>query len=361
MSINFSFRQQHGEFDLELDHAIPGDGITAVFGPSGSGKTSLLRLIAGLDTVPDGRISYGVQQWQDESVFLETRLRDVGYVFQEPSLFEHLSVHENLAYAVKRASNKRDSKTQSAVYISYEHAVKLTQIETLLERDSASLSGGEKQRVAIARALCASPRVLLMDEPLAALDRESKQRILALIPVLSRDLSMPIVYVSHALDEVARIADHLLLIRSGRVLGSGDAQTMLTELDYPLAQSADAESLVEAVVAEHDTAFNLTYLDSKIGRFSVAKQTLSIGENVRLMLAARDVSITKDRQSGTSILNIFAAQVDAVVDTNASQVTVKLMSNGVPLLARITKKSASSLGLVTGDSVFLQAKSVALL
>lgn len=351
MSINFSFKRRYQGFDLDLDHCIATDRITGIYGPSGSGKTSLLRLIAGLDKSLQGRISFNAQRWQTATNFIDVSKRRLGFVFQEPSLFEHMSVRGNLNYAIKRAVD----------IISFERAVELTEIKPLLDRQPASLSGGEKQRVAIARALCSSPQLLLMDEPLAALDRASKQRILTLIEKLSVELALPVVYVSHALDEVARLSDELILMRSGKIVGSGDIHTMLTHLDYPLARSVDAEALIEAQIAEHDAIYKLTYLTSRVGRFAIAQQNFSVGESVKLMLAARDVSITKERQENTSVLNIFAANVDELVETSESQVTVRLIANGTPVLARITKKSAALLNLTVGDSVFLQAKTVALL
>lgn len=351
MSIDFKFTHQYPDFELDLKHGFSTQGITGVFGPSGSGKTSLLRLIAGLDRSAGGQISFNSQVWQSDTEFVDVSRRKLAYVFQEPSLFEHLSVRGNLEYALKRNVHA----------IGFDVAVELAEITALLDRDPLSLSGGEKQRVAIARALCSSPQVLLMDEPLAALDKASKQRILPLIETLSVELNMPIIYVSHALDEVSRLADELVLMRSGKIIGSGDIQTMLTALNFPLAQGADAESLVEATVAEHDNEYSLTYLDSSLGRFSIAKRDIAIGKSVKLMLAARDVSITKERQTGTSILNIFAATIDAFVENGESQVTVRLSANATPILARITKKSAALLNLKKGDSVYLQAKSVALL
>ncbi len=360
MTLDLKLALAYGEFSLEVNQAIPTQGITAIYGPSGSGKTTLLRAVAGLLRSPAGQIKYNGQVWQDNTDFMPTHQRGLAYVFQEPSLFEHLSVKENIDYAFKRVPDRQKK-------ISPEHAIKALGLQHLLVRDPQTLSGGEKQRVAIARAICSNPSLLLMDEPLSALDSNSKREILPMIASLRQRFNIPIVYVSHALDEVARLADHLVLMERGRVLASGDIQLMLSQLDLPLARGANAESVIEAVVALHDDQFGLTYLDSLVGRFSVLKRSLPmgellpLGEKVRLLIAARDVSITLDRQRNTSILNIFPATIDQIETTGVAQVTIRLISNNTPVLARLTKKSASLMNLKLGDSVYLQAKSVAIL
>jgi molybdate transport system ATP-binding protein len=342
------------EFNLDLELSLGSEGIIALYGPSGSGKTTLLRSIAGLLKTVRGSVKFNGQTWQSESEFLPTHRRRLGFVFQEPSLFEHLSVKDNIGYGFKRLPDQRR-------VIAPEHAIDALRLQNLLDRDPHTLSGGERQRVAIARAICSNPQLLLMDEPLSALDRGSKEEILPMITSLHQQFAIPIIYVSHALDEVARLADHLVLMDHGRVHAYGDIQSMLTELDLSLAQNPDAESLINAVVTEHDDEFELTYLETKLGRFSVLRRSLAVGENVRILIAARDVSITLEPQTGTSILNIFSAQVEQIEMAGAAQVNVKLNSNGVPVLARLTKKSAAMMSLRIGDSVYLQAKSVAIL
>lgn len=354
MSLEIQLSLVHGAFNLEVDQNFPTQGVSAIYGPSGSGKTTLLRAIAGLQKSSQGKVVFNDQVWQSDSEFLATHRRQLAYVFQEPSLFEHLSVRGNIEYGFKRVPDAER-------VISPEHAIQELGLQSLLNRDPHTLSGGEKQRVAIARAVCSNPKLLLMDEPLSALDQNSKQEILPMIVSLRQHFEIPIIYVSHALNEVARLADHLILMQRGRVLASGDIQSMLTKLDLSLAQGADAESLINAVVAEHDDEFGLTYLDSPLGRFSVLKRSRPLGEKVRILIAARDVSITLERQAGTSILNIFQAQVDQIEAAGAAQATVRLISNNVPVLARLTKKSAALMNLKVGDSVYLQAKSVAIL
>jgi len=354
LSLELSLLLRNGEFNLDIEQRLPSQGVTAIYGPSGSGKTTLLRAIAGLLKSPEGTISFKQKIWQNSAEFLPTHLRQLAYVFQEPSLFEHLSVQENIDYAFKRVPQAQRVITPS-------RAIDELRLQSLLTRDPQTLSGGEKQRVAIARAICSNPKLLLMDEPLSAIDINSKDEILEMIISLRQNFDIPIIYVSHALNEVARLADHLVLMEQGRVLASGDIQSMLTQLDLSLAQGADAESLIEAVVVEHDNEFGLSYLETPLGRFSVLQRPLAIGEKVRILLAARDVSITLEKQHDTSILNIFQASIDQIEEASTAKLTLRLICNGVPVLARLTKKSAVLMDLKVGDSVYIQAKSVAIL
>lgn len=354
MSIQVRLSLSRQNFHLEVDLAIPARGITALFGPSGCGKTTLLRAIAGLEPQAKGQLQVANTNWQDENSFLPPHRRPLGYVFQEASLFTHLSVQRNLEYGLKRLP-----ATQRKV--SLDTAIGLLGIGQLLDRKPPQLSGGERQRVAIARALAVSPELLLMDEPLAALDVQRKQEILPYLESLHARLNIPVIYVSHSPDEVARLADHLVLMENGGVTASGPISEMLTRVDLPLARGNDAEALIEAEVAAHDETYGLTYLDFPGGRFTVARKDLPTGTQVRLRVIARDVSITLEQQQGTSILNIFPATVDEIVPTSASQVTVRLLAGGVPLLSRITRKSAALLELTPGKTVYAQAKSVALL
>jgi molybdate transport system ATP-binding protein len=206
-----------------------------------------------------------------------------------------------------------------------------------------------------------SPGVLLLDEPLAALDQARKREIMPYLESLHNELDIPVIYVSHSLDEVARLADHLILLEAGRIKAAGAIGNMLTRLNLHLAHGDNAEALIEAVVAGHDDDYDLTYLDFSGGRFTVTRKALPVGRPVRLRVAARDVSLTLEHQSGTSILNIFPATIDAISPEGNAQVTVRLLAGGVPLLSRVTRKSAALLGLQHGKSVYAQAKSVALL
>jgi molybdate transport system ATP-binding protein len=265
-----------------------------------------------------------------------------------------LTVQRNLEYGWKRIP-----KTERKLPL--QRVVELLDLTPLLKRKPGNLSGGERQRVAIARALAVNPGLLLMDEPLVGLDANRKQEILPYIEALHHELDIPLIYVSHSIDEVARLADHLVLMEAGRVVATGDIHELFTRLDLPLAQEPEAAAVIEATVTAHDEQFHLTQLDFAGGRFTVPREMKTVGDPVRLRLAARDVSLTLEHQSGTSILNIFPATVDAMTDFGTAQVTVRLLAAGLPLLARVTRKSASTLALAPGKMVYAQAKSVALL
>jgi len=354
MTLTVNGLVERGAFKFEVNLTIPDTGVTALYGPSGCGKTSLLRTISGLDRTSSVRVIFKDAAWQSESSFVPVHQRNLGVVFQEPRLFSHLDVEGNLDYATQRvdAGKRRISKNQ---------AIQLLGLTKLLGRGVNDLSGGEQQRVAIARALCTSPQLLLMDEPVSALDKGAKREILPYIESLVDELGLPLVYVSHSLDEVARLADTLVLMEPARIVAIGDTATMLTRLDLPLAAEFDAESIIDAEVAAHDDVYQLSYLESAVGRFSVGRLSAPMGARVRLRIAARDVSLTLEAQKNTSILNIFPAMIAEHSDTTHPQITIKLLANGVPILSKLTQKSFDQLGLYVGQSVFLQAKSVAIL
>ena len=354
MTIEARFRIRYAGFALDVDLKVPARGVTGLFGPSGSGKTTLLRAIAGLDRHRDGFLKVAGTTWQAAGRFVPPHRRPFGYVFQEASLFSHLDVRRNLEYGLRRVP-------EAGRRVALEQAIDLLGIGSLLARRPDHLSGGERQRVAIARALAVSPGLLLMDEPLAALDRERKQEILPYIESLHQSLDIPVIYVSHSSDELARLADHLVLLGDGGIRASGLIGDMLTRLDLPLAHGSEAEAIVDATVAGHDDEYHLTYLEFAGGGFTVTRKPLRPGSTVRVRVAARDVSLTLEHQSDTSILNIFPATVDALEQDGPARVTVRLLAAGVPLLARITRKSAALLELKPGKPVFAQAKSVALL
>ncbi len=352
--IEARLRIERGAFRLDANFAVPCRGVTAIFGPSGSGKTLLLRAIAGLEGSSTGSFKIGDDVWQSESSFLDAHERSVGYVFQEASLFPHLSVRRNLEYALKRVPDGTHK-------VSFEEAVALLGVEPLLHRNPDSLSGGERQRVAIARALLTSPRLLLMDEPMASLDIAGKSEIIPFLERLHRDLQTPILYVSHSPDEVAQLADHLVLLERGSVLATGSIGEMLTRLDLPLAHGPEAEAVIEAEISGYDAEDGLTCVDFAGGRITVAGRELPVGRMVRVRLRARDVSLTLERHADTSILNILEATVEELSDDGRPQVTVRLSVGGPPILSRITRRSATRLNLVPGRKVFAQIKSVALL
>ncbi|MBI4937402.1 MAG: molybdenum ABC transporter ATP-binding protein [Nitrosomonadales bacterium] len=343
-------------FDLHVDLRLPARGITALFGPSGSGKTTLLRCIAGLEQAPDGMLRVDGVTWQEGSSFLPAYRRSLGYVFQEASLFPHLSVRHNLEYGLKRirASERK---------VRLDQVVALLGLGRLIDRqDPSSLSGGERQRIAIGRALLTSPRLLLMDEPLSALDAASKQEILPYLEALHGELDIPVIYVSHSLGEVARLADHVVLLEQGRVVASGALYETLSRLDLPTAHLDDAGAVIEAAVAAQDDAYHLTRLDYSGGSLWVSKVERAIGQRVRARILARDVSIATVPPQGSSIANILAARIAEIRDESPDRVNLRLHVGGeFALMSRITRRSRDQLGLVVGMEVFAQVKSVALI
>ena len=342
------------EFTLEIDLTLPAQGVTAIIGPSGCGKTTLLRTIAGLEHCPNATLKIGDSVWQDKDIFIPPYQRPLGYVFQEVNLFEHLNVKKNLEYGLKRSSHSEQQ-------ISLEKAIKLLGVEHLLQRRPSTLSGGEKQRVAIARALAVSPKILLMDEPLAALDLAKKREIMPYLESLHNELDIPIIYVSHSHHEVTSIADHLVLLEDGKVKASGGINEILTRLDLNLAHKDNTGALIDAIVIGHDEEFDLTYLEFAGGQLTIPKKDLPLKTIVRLRVRARDISLALEHQTKTSILNIFPAVIHEISAYNNAQYTIKLLAGGIPLLARVTRKSVTFLDLSVGKKVYVQVKSVALL
>jgi len=354
-AIRARFRLDRSDFSLDVDLDLPGRGVTALFGQSGSGKTTLLRLIAGLERAEGGELNVNGQVWQDADSFLPTHRRPLGYVFQEASLFPHLSVRRNLEFGLRRVAAAERK-------VSLEQAIELLGIGPLLERRPDSLSGGERQRVGIARALAVSPRILLMDEPLAALDLARKKEILPYLEKLHDELEIPLLYVSHAPDEVARLADHIVVMDAGKAVASGPLTETLARLDLPIRLGEDAGVVLDAVVAERDAQWNLARVDFGGGAVWVRDGGQAIGRHVRLRILARDVSLALTRHSGTSILNTLSAAVQEIADdTHPALALVRLNVGGSPLVARVTKRSAVALELVAGKILFAQIKSVAIL
>jgi molybdate transport system ATP-binding protein len=354
MSIEVRLSVAHEGFDLNIEFVTPAHGVTAIFGPSGCGKTTLLRAIAGLEQCRDGYLKVGQQIWQDNQLSLPPHRRPLGYVFQEPSLLPHLSVRRNLEYGFKRVTGPERR-------VAFDQTVTLLELDAMLERRPSTLSGGERQRVAIARALLTSPQLLLMDEPLAALDIQSKADILPFLDRLHEELNIPVLYVSHSPDDVARVADRMIVLEAGSVRASGTVGDIFTRLDLPLAQGDEAEAIIEATVSGHDTEHHLTLLEFPGGQFTITRHVEPLGKQVRLRVLAKDVSLTLKRQSDTSILNIFPATIDQVTGAGPAQLMVRLNAGGVPILARITRKSAANLAIEPGKQVFAQVKSIALL
>jgi molybdate transport system ATP-binding protein len=346
-------------FSLDVNLSLPGEGITAISGPSGSGKTTLLRWMAGLERADEGFIQVNGDTWEHTAGkhCLPTHRRPIGYVFQEPSLFPHLSVAGNLAYGWRRLLPGQRTLEQTAL-------CRTLGIEHLLARRPAGLSGGERQRVGIARALLRAPRLLLMDEPLAALDSERKAEILPYLERLREDLAIPVIYVSHAAEEITRLADHLVLMDQGRVTANGPLNALLTQLDLPLARSLDAGVVMEGEVTGYDPEWKLLYLSLGHGRptLRVPHASRPVGSRLRVRVLARDVSLSLDAHSHSSILNRLPAVVGELAGTDhMADRLVALDCMGTPLLARLSRYSVAHLRLQPGTAVWAQIKGVAVL
>jgi molybdate transport system ATP-binding protein len=355
MSLSLSVELPRRDFQLRVKLDIPGSGITALFGPSGSGKTTLLRCIAGLERPPRATVRFNDESWQDETHFVPTHRRRLGYVFQEGSLFPHLSVRGNLDYGLRRVP-----RLQRLVKL--DDAVSLLGLANLLDHQPHQLSGGQRQRVALARALLVSPQLLLMDEPLSNLDIASRNEVLPHLERLHDQLAIPIVYVSHELNEVMRVADHLALLETGRLVAFGSIHDMLSRPELPLAHLDQAGSVFEGVIAQHDSQFHLSYVDVEGGRLAISLRPVPIGRKVRVVVEARDVSLALSPPQQTSITNILPARVlDVSADRDPAQKLVRIQVGGKPLIARITTRSVQQLQIAPGIALYAQIKSVALM
>ena len=355
--IQATIRSRLGDFSLDVTLDIPASGITALFGHSGSGKTAILRSIAGLESF-EGDMFVGDEPWQQGKTILPVHRRPLGYVFQESSLFPHLSVQENLLFGYKRTP-------EQSRLLGLEQVSEWLGLEQLLLRRTQRLSGGERQRVAIGRALLTSPKLLLMDEPLSALDEQSKREIMPYLERLHDYLPIPVIYVSHSLTEVARLADHMVWLNGGRVVNSGSVQSMLTRMELAISHGDEAAAVLDTVVAGEDEQYHLTALDCRFGRLWVKRMEKSLGDSVRVRIPARDVSLSLEEETQSSILNIWRAEVVEIAAAGAGQMLIKLCcperKGDQPLLARITCKSHDRLGVRIGTQLYARIKSVGLL
>ncbi|MGK3995705.1 molybdenum ABC transporter ATP-binding protein [Sorangium sp. So ce1024] len=355
MTVEVRLRLERPGFTLDVDLEIPGAGVTAVFGRSGSGKTTLLRCLAGLERPRDGHLIFNGEAWQSGRTFVPPHRRPVGYVFQESSLFPHLSVRDNLEFGLRRTPDHERR-------VPLDEAIALLGLEALLDRAPGALSGGQRQRVAVARALLTSPRLLLMDEPLASLDLESRAQILPYLERLRDELEIPILYVTHAPAEVVRLADRMILLEAGRARAAGPLDELLTRPDLPLAHLHEAGAVLDACVESHEPDYHLTYLAVPGGRIAISQRALRPGQRTRVHVQARDVSIALKVPEQTSVSNVLAARVvDVHADRDPAHRLVRLDAGGARLLARVTHRSAAQLGLAPGTAVFAQIKSAALL
>lgn len=354
MTLKINVERRFGDFHLNVNQVFSGEGITAVFGPSGCGKSTLLRIIAGLENKAKGAVSFGATHWQNSDLFTPAWARGIGFVFQEPRLFPHLSVAGNLAYATKRSAGIKSDITLDKV-------VAALDLAPLLQRRVAALSGGEKQRVAVGRALLTKPGLMLMDEPLSALDMKRRAAILPLIRSLPDVFGLPVIYVTHAIDEVAQLADRLALMEAGSIRAEGSLEALLAdpELDY-LTGRFEAGVVLNATITGHDTAFQLTTLMSYGQLLTMPLVPVGIGETVRLRIRARDVALATQIPQGLSIRNVLPTQIMTIsAEPESAFAEVILAFGDAKLRSRITRASIAELQLQEGMPVYALVKSIA--
>lgn len=355
-SLRAHFAAWRDDFGLDVAFEMPLNGVTSLFGPSGSGKTTVMRALAGLERIR-GELFVGEETWQDPGTFRPAHARPVGYVFQEASLFAHLDVRRNLLFGLRRAE-----RNATPVHIAPDTVIALLRLEPLLDRRPQNLSGGQRQRVAIGRALLSQPRLLLLDEPLTGLDGNAKDEVLSLFEDLHEALDIPMLYVSHEIAEVERIADHMIVIGDGQVVAAGPLNEVLTSPALTLRDRRDAAAVLAARVEAYDAHDRLTRLVLAGQTLWVAGHAANPGARLRVRIAARDVSLAIERPSQTTILNTLKARITAIDWIDASEAGVVLAVGDAPgaptLIARVTRRSVRALGLAPGMRVFAQLKSV---
>jgi molybdate transport system ATP-binding protein len=354
--LEVALRHRYGRsgFALDASFTAPAAGVTALFGPSGCGKSSILAAVAGLLRPDTGRVALAGEALLDTArgIFTAPERRRFAMVFQDARLFPHLSVATNLRYGLRRAPVQ-------ATGPGFEEVVALLGLEHVLARRPGRLSGGERQRVALGRALLARPRLLLMDEPLAALDAARRAEVLPFLARLRDAAAIPILYVTHALDEVDALADQMVLLAEGRVLAQGPVEALAARTDLPLAARRDAGALLTCRIAAHDQARGLTQLDFPGGRFAVPLRAEPIGSQARIRLRARDVAVATEPPRGISTQNVLAAQLVSVGDaTSSPEVFLQLALGPSIILARVTRDSIARLGLRPGLAVWAVIKAV---
>ena len=352
------FRLDYPDFRFDVECVLPLEGTVAIFGVSGSGKTTLLRCIAGLPPVASGFLSCGRDIWQDDAqkTFVPVERRRVGVVFQEPRLFPHLNVENNLTYGMKRTPPSQRRMT-------VEQVSELLGLTLFLRRYAHQLSGGEQRRVAIGRALLTSPQLLLMDEPLAFLDQERKNEIFPFITRLNQEWGIPVVYVSHDLNEILQLARYVVLMKQGSIVAAGPIQEVFARLDLPeLVESNVVGAVIETRIAEHEPQFGLTRVECCGRTLFIPQQALPVGALLRIQIPACDVSLTTEPPSASSsVLNVLEATIVEIGQSSDNRYAVEVkLDAGCPLLAMITRKSLQRLKLKIGQKVHAHFKAVAL-
>ncbi len=345
---------KRADFIVEAAFTIAEKGVLGIFGHSGSGKTTLLRCLAGLEKDVQGSIEINGQVWLDENTNLSSQQRNIGYVFQEGRLFPHLTVSGNLEYGANRICGQ-DFKNNN---FDRDHLYELLNIQHLLNRYPHQLSGGEKQRVAIGRALLKKPKMLLLDEPLASLDEQRKQEILPYLEQLHEELSIPIIYVSHNMDEMLRLCDYILVMEKGKSIFSGNIHDALISPESSLATVGNAVVVLEGNVSRQEKDFNISTVHTVNGNQFQVPGLMAIGKHVRLIIFAKDVSVTLTKTTGSSILNIIEGKVAGVLDKKQGRVLLQVNCHEDTLLSLISIKSFQLLDLSVDKKVYIQVKAV---
>jgi len=349
-----SIKLERKEFSIEADFNIPDHGVLGIFGHSGSGKTTLLRCLAGLEKKAQGHIEFNKQNWLNASQNLSCQARNIGYIFQEDRLFPHLSVQKNIEYGSKRCISG------NTISLDRKKLFELLNINHLLNRKPQQLSGGEKQRVALARALLKNPQIMLLDEPLASLDQKHKQEILPFLSCLHKELNIPMLYVSHSLEEVSLLCDHIIVIEQGRIQFDGGLHEALVSPESPLAKADDAAAVLDGIITKQEKEFQLSTIQTANGNNIIAPSMAEIGQSVRVRIQASNISLCKTAISDSSILNIIEGTISAIVDESGSHVLLQINSKNDLLLARITQKSHQHLELAIGQTIYMQIKAVSI-
>jgi len=357
----FYLERKHSKkhhFCLDVELQIPVSGISVIYGASGSGKTTLLRCIAGLEKPSKGLFRIGTETWQDDKTFLPAHQRALGYVFQEASLFPHLNTKQNLNYAIKRAAHPVSKSDYNSI-------LDIMDIKRFLDAYPDNLSGGEQQRVAIARALLTQPKILLMDEPLSALDNERKSEIMPYLEKLTQNLEkpLPILYVTHSLDEVSRLGDHIFVMQRGKLIKQGNLQDLLPTLNHQDTASTDKLGVVfKCKVVQQDNSWHLNKVAFENNELWIHDKNLQIGDKLRVRILAKDISIALSNHSDSSILNRLSCEISEInSDKDNAYCLLKLKLNNCSLVAQLTNKSVATLKLTVGMKVWAQIKSVAII
>ena len=350
---------QRENFTIDVDFNIPKKGVLGIFGHSGSGKTTVLRCLAGLEEKAQGQITFNKQIWLNDRQQLTTQQRHLGYIFQESRLFPHMTVAANLDYGQQRNPTPANSHKLSAS-INKKQLLDLLNIHHLLTRHPAKLSGGEKRRVSIARALLKNPQLLLMDEPLAALDEKHKQEILPFLQCLHDETNIPIIYVSHSLEEVSQLCDQMVVMEQGEILFKGGLHETLVSPLSPLSTADNAAAIVEAKVIRHDNQFKLSTVETQSGNQLQIQGLIDINTAVRLRIQANNVSLCKTQATDSSILNTLQGTITHILEETESSILLQISSGKDILLSRISQKSYQTLQLAPQQSIFMQIKTMAI-